>query len=511
MSLRHSSRSISTGRSAARFIIALLVAMVGLVGIAGPASAHHPEITGTVKCDGLVHYTATAWSTTNTSARAHNNIEVQRSFDNGSTWIKVTSGRFDSTNGYQFSGTFAAPSSGSVRLRAIAIGNWVNGSTGGQVWTTDPIPVPTDCALPTASISNDCDDLTAFLDNTKSKVTVPFTITVKNNTTGTTTTKQESVLAGKTSSYTAPVTEDQSYTVTVTSNGKTLATSSFTVNCVTTSPTAGAITHTCSTWSVALDNTASNVAVPYTITVNGVTKTVTVPAKTKQTYSESVVEDKAYSIKVAAGGKQLAEASFIVNCASPTASAISNDCAKWTVLLDNTASNVPVVYTVTVNGLAQQVTVPAGGQQTVTGPVVEDSTNTVSVAANGSVLQSATFIVNCVAPPAPTTTPTTPTTDTEVLPEQASGKAVGTLRVSCQGTVRVTMRNRSSERVAYTVKIAKRSHKIAVASGKTRKWVTSAAPRERAQLWLGDKLLASKRLPKACVAPDVLPDTGQRD
>ena len=115
-------------------------------------------------------------------------------------------------------------------------------------------------------------------------------------------------------------------------------------------------------------------------------------------------------------------------------------------------------------------------------------------------------------PAPPTTTPTTPTTptDTEVLEESASGKAVGSLKVSCQGTVRVTMRNGSSERVAYTVKIAKEKRKINVPSGKTRTWVTSAAPRDRAQLWLGDRLLASKRLPKACVAPEVLPETGLR-
>ena len=117
----------------------------------------------------------------------------------------------------------------------------------------------------------------------------------------------------------------------------------------------------------------------------------------------------------------------------------------------------------------------------------------------------------CATTTTPTPTPTvTPTDDTEVLPVEASGKAVGSLKVSCQGTVRVTMKNRSSEQVKYTVKIAKRSKSIAVGSGKTRKWVTSAAPLQRAQLFLGGKLLASKRLPKACGAPEVLPETGAR-
>lgn len=97
----------------------------------------------------------------------------------------------------------------------------------------------------------------------------------------------------------------------------------------------------------------------------------------------------------------------------------------------------------------------------------------------------------------------------EVLPSSA-GKAVGSLRVSCQGTVRVAMRNRSDERASYSVRIAKRKHTVNVAPGKSRTWVTSAAPRQRAQLWLDGKLLASKRLPRACAAPEVLPDTGMR-
>lgn len=307
---------------------------------AGPASAHHPEIIGSARCDGLVHYTARAWSTSDSSARAHNDIRVYKSVNNGS-WVEVKRGQFTSSNDYEFSGTVSAPQTGSVRLAVLANGAWANGVGGGQTWTTDPIHPATNCS----------------------------------------------------------------------------------------SPTAGDITHTCSSWSV---------------------------------------------------------------------------------LLDNSASQVTVTYTVTVNGQSQQVNVPAGAKQTHSGPVAEDTSYTVSVAADDKVLQSHSFTVDCVAPastpPASTPTPS----DTEVLEETASGKAVGSLRVSCQGTVRVTMRNRSSERVAYTVKIAKRKHRLSVAAGKTRRWATSAAPRQRAQLWMAGDLLASKRLPRACAAPDVLPDTGQR-
>ena len=110
------------------------------------------------------------------------------------------------------------------------------------------------------------------------------------------------------------------------------------------------------------------------------------------------------------------------------------------------------------------------------------------------------------AAPAPPVSPAPPA-DTDVLGE-ASGKALGTLRVTCQGTVRVTLRNRSSERATYTVKIANRKHAIRVGAEKDRRWATTAQARQRVQLWQGGKLLASKRLPRACVAPEVLPDTG---
>lgn len=207
---------------------------------------------------------------------------------------------------------------------------------------------------------------------------------------------------------------------------------------------------------------------------------------------------------------------------APTAS-VTHDCSSWTAVLDNTASTVPVGFVVTVDGTAQQVEVPAHTSRSVSGAVVEDSTTTVSIASGGTVLTEATFTVDCQepapAPPTPTPTPPAPTPtpeqtaptpqDTEVLGE-SSGRAIGRLRVSCQGTVRAVLHNRSAQRVTYTVRVARRTKRITVAAGGSRRYVTSARPRQRARLWLGDRLLASKRLPRACHAPTVLPETGLR-
>jgi hypothetical protein len=348
MPVPHLSRSTGGARPAARFLLALAVAIVGLVGLAGPASAHHPEITGSIDCAGTVTFTATAWATNDPASRTNPDIRVHRSTDGGATYgTLVGQGSFSQSNGYTFSGSFTTTGTDPVLLRVKAFANWANGASPGEPRYVTLMP-PTNCPV--------------------------------------------------------------------------------------VAPAAGSISHTCTAYSV---------------------------------------------------------------------------------VLDNRASNVPVTYTITHNGVSQQVTVPGGTSVTHTGAVGEDTTNTVSVSAGGNVLATATFTVDCTAPtppPTPTPTPTpapAPIPEPEVLPGSA-GLAVGNLKVGCQGTVRVIMRNRSDERAVYTVRIAKRERKLGVASGATRTWVTSASPRQRATLMLGGKVLASKRLPRACVAPEVLPATGLR-
>lgn len=364
MSLRHvRARSRGIGRDALRALVALAVAVVGLVSLATPASAHHPEITGSIACDGTVSFTATAWEGTSgdyVRSRTNPDVRVHRSTDGGRTYgTEVARGAFSTSNGYSFSGSFAAGSSAPVLLRVKAYASWANGAG------------PGDARYVTLQPPTDCD------------VVAP----------------------------------------------------------------AASLTHDCSSWSAVLDNTASNVEVAYVVTVDGAAQQVEVPAATTRTVSGAVTEDSTTTVSVASGGAVLAESTFTVDCEQPTP---------------------PPTPTPT----------PA------TTPTPTPT-------------------------PAPTPTPTPTPDDTEVL-GTSTGRAVGRLRVSCQGTVRAVLHNRSSQRATYTLRVARATKRITVAAGRTHRYVTSARPRQRVRLWLGDRLLASKRLPRACHAPTQLPETGFR-
>jgi large repetitive protein len=102
------------------------------------------------------------------------------------------------------------------------------------------------------------------------------------------------------------------------------------------------------------------------------------------------------------------------------------------------------------------------------------------------------------------------TSDVEVLPEQAFGKAVGSVRASCQGTVRARLANRSGETVVYTLRVGKKVHEIAVKSSAKKKFVTRGKPHAKVTLKVGSTRLDKLRIPALCPAPEVLPDTGLR-
>ena len=98
----------------------------------------------------------------------------------------------------------------------------------------------------------------------------------------------------------------------------------------------------------------------------------------------------------------------------------------------------------------------------------------------------------------------------EVLPEQEFGKATGKVRASCQGTVTARMRNATGARVTYVLKVGKKTHRIKVGSGKRRVFQTKGAARSRVVLKVGRQTLDRVRVPKLCLPPEVLPETGLR-
>ncbi len=98
----------------------------------------------------------------------------------------------------------------------------------------------------------------------------------------------------------------------------------------------------------------------------------------------------------------------------------------------------------------------------------------------------------------------------EVAPEQSFGKAVGSVKASCQGTVRAKLANRSGETVTYKLRVGPKVHRIAVKSQTSKKFVTKGKARARVTLKVGSTRLDKLRIPALCEAPEVLPDTGLR-
>ena len=135
--------------------------------------------------------------------------------------------------------------------------------------------------------------------------------------------------------------------------------------------------------------------------------------------------------------------------------------------------------------------------------------------ANATVQACTPLVPPLPSPPVvpPVVTPpvvTPPVVAPEVLPEQASGKAVGAVRASCQGTVRARLSNRSGETVTYKLRVGSKRHTIVVKSSAQKKFVTQGKARAQVTLKLGSTTLDQLRIPARCQAPEVLPDTGVR-
>jgi len=103
-----------------------------------------------------------------------------------------------------------------------------------------------------------------------------------------------------------------------------------------------------------------------------------------------------------------------------------------------------------------------------------------------------------------------PTEVPEVLPEQAFGKAVGSIKASCQGTVRAKLANRSGASVVYKLRVGSKVHRITVKSQSQKKFVTTGRALATVTLKVGSTRLDKLRIPALCEAPEVLPDTGLR-
>ena len=116
-----------------RFLLAL-VSVFAVAGLtASTAAAHHSEIRATIDCQGNVAFTAEAWNQpgASTAARTNNEVWVWASKDNGTSWAHIATGSFKSSNGFKFSGTYAAGTASTVQLKVQEKANWANGAAPG--------------------------------------------------------------------------------------------------------------------------------------------------------------------------------------------------------------------------------------------------------------------------------------------------------------------------------------------------------------------------------------------
>ena len=114
-----------------RFLLALASTVVAASWLASTAAACHSEISATIDCQGNVTFTAEAWngSDATTASRTNPEVKVWASTNGGSTWTHIATGSFSSSNGFKFTGTYAAGSASTVKLKIQETRNWGNGDS----------------------------------------------------------------------------------------------------------------------------------------------------------------------------------------------------------------------------------------------------------------------------------------------------------------------------------------------------------------------------------------------
>lgn len=99
-----------------KFIASTFIAAAAFVAMAGPASAHHPELAATATCTEIT-VTAEAWTTDETDRRHNNDVRVL--IDDK----QVGAGSFTADNGYRF--VVKAPTTaGEHTVRVVARAEW---------------------------------------------------------------------------------------------------------------------------------------------------------------------------------------------------------------------------------------------------------------------------------------------------------------------------------------------------------------------------------------------------
>ncbi len=397
-----------------------LAILVGLLGFAPAAFAHHSEISGSAACSGQVSWTAEAWASNEPARRTNNSVKVWYTVDNGpnaGATAVVGTGAFLPSNNFQFSGQFPWPSQGasSITLWVQEQVDWgPNQNLAGVSFPRSAqVLLPTDCpSTPSVSTSVACanGDGVATLTLSASGGTKPVTFVVTNPVTQATTTKV--VAPGQSATVTVGGLPDGQVTIPVTADGKSYA-QTVNVSCDRPGVPEVKTTVACADGdgvaTVELKNTGGDKPVTFVVTnpVTQATTTKVVAPGQSATVTVGGLPDGQVTIKVTADGKSY-DQTVDVSCDRPGTPEVSSKVActdgdgTVVITLKNTGGDLPVTYTVTDprTNAETVVTVDPGETKEVTLTGVADGTITIPVTAGGTSFDQ-TVKVACDRPGVP--------------------------------------------------------------------------------------------------------------
>ncbi len=370
--------------------VAMVLTVAGVGITATPAFAHHPEVTASVDCRGLVSFTSTAWSTTDSNRRINASIGVSYSTNGGGAFTDLPldpAYHYGADNNYTFSDTFqlATPLPATVIVKVTALAGWGpsgNLAAPGGTRQTLALTRPTCPAAPSASIADvDCAAHGVVVTLTNGgEAAATFTVVENDELIDTV-----AVAGGATITKTYPLAEDQTATIKVTAPGMDDVVRTLTRNCE--QPRAHASV-SCSAGGAYL-TFGNDGDSPTTFTVDkGDTQVEQVDVaghgNAARTYPITEGETATFTV-TSSGGMSDIVADLTFDCRRPSATISDVDCAAQGVTATFTNDGeLPVSFTVRKDdAIVDSVEVAGGATEARTYPVREDATATFTISAPG--------------------------------------------------------------------------------------------------------------------------------
>lgn len=307
-------------RRITRIVVLTLCFGVAQSELAPLVFAHHPEVQASVDCNGLISYSASAWVTDNPLRRENHDVRIRLATNDGSgfgAFTEIGQGQFLPTQNpqFQFSGThqLTQPFPQSFKVQAIAVVKWGPNqefSVAPTQRTTEAQTLPECPSQPGAQMALVCDEggvRITFLNSGGGT----SDLDLFSGTTLLDTVQVTGVQGSVTKVY--PMVEGETKTFTVKSGNDTVASQTFTFDCINPAAT---MNQTCVAGGVQvnLTNTGAELPVEFTVTKNGTElEKVTVAAGGTQARTYPMVEDETSTFAVSGGGFS-ASNPFTFNC-----------------------------------------------------------------------------------------------------------------------------------------------------------------------------------------------------